>query len=282
MSDLATVYRVTGPAAPSDDPRRFWHLTLTLARMDWKVRFFGSALGYVWSLLRPLLLFGILYFVFSEVVGAGDGIEHYPIVLLSGMMLYFFFAEVTGAASTSLVDREALVRKVGFPRMVVPLAVALVGVFNLLLNLVVLAIFLVLNGATVRWTWLLVPIPLILVGVLATSTGMLLAALYVRFRDIKPIWDVFLQALFYATPILYPIQLVQEKSETLTHVLMASPLASLIQGTRHLLLGNDTPSAATAIGGTAWLLVPAAILVVVTVLGFWVFERTAPGAAEEL
>jgi ABC-2 type transport system permease protein len=280
MSDVA--YRVTGPAAPSDDPRRFWHLTVTLARMDWKVRFFGSVLGYVWSLLRPLLLFGILYLVFSEVVGAGDNVEHFPIVLLSGMMLYFFFGEVTGASATSLVDREALVRKVGFPRMVVPLAVTLVGAFNLALNLVVLAIFLALNGVAARWTWLLVPIPIVLVGVLATGTGMLLSALYVRFRDIKPIWDVFLQALFYATPILYPIQLVQEKSADLTHLLMASPLATLIQETRYLLLGDATPSAAAAIGGTAWLLVPAVILVAVTVLGFYVFERTAPGAAEEL
>jgi ABC-2 type transport system permease protein len=280
MSDVA--YRVTGPAAPSDDPRRFWHLTVTLARMDWKVRFFGSVLGYVWSLLRPLLLFGILYLVFSEVVGAGDNVEHFPIVLLSGMMLYFFFGEVTGASATSLVDREALVRKVGFPRMVVPLAVTLVGAFNLALNLVVLAIFLALNGVAARWTWLLVPIPIVLVGVLATGTGMLLSALYVRFRDIKPIWDVFLQALFYATPILYPIQLVQEKSESLTHLMMASPLASLIQGTRHLLLGNDSPSAASAIGGAVWLLIPAAILLIVTVLGFVVFHRTAPYAAEEL
>jgi ABC-2 type transport system permease protein len=280
VSDVA--YRVTGPAAPSDDPRRFWHLTLTLARMDWKTRFFDSALGYVWSLLRPLLLFGILYVIFSEVVGAGDGVEHFPIVLLTGMMLYFFFGEVTGAAATSLVDREALVRKVGFPRMVVPLAVALVGTFNLLLNLVVLAVFLALNGVAIRWTWLLVPIPIVLVGVLAAGTGMLLAALYVRFRDIKPIWDVVLQALFYATPILYPIQLLQSKSEPLTHLLMASPLATLIQWTRRLLLGADTPTAASAIGGTVWLLVPAAILVAVTVLGFWFFARRAPVAAEEL
>src|SRR6185503_10561151 len=116
------------------------------------------------------------------------------------MMLYSFFGEVTGASATSLVDREALVRKVGFPRMVVPLAVTLVGIFNLLLNLVVLAVFLALNGVAPRWSWLLVPIPLVLVGVLATTAGMLLAALYVRFRDIKPIWDVALQALFYATP----------------------------------------------------------------------------------
>jgi ABC-2 type transport system permease protein len=280
VSDVA--YRVTGPASPADDPRRFWHLTLTLARTDWKVRFFGSVLGYIWSLLRPLLLFGILYVVFSEVVGTGDNVEHFPIVLLSGMMLYFFFGEVTGAATTSLVDREALVRKVGFPRMVVPLAVAVVGAFNLLLNLVVLAIFLALNGVAVRWSWLLVPVPIVLVGVLATGTGLLLAALYVRFRDIKPIWDVVLQALFYATPILYPIQLVQAKSETLTHLLMASPLAALIQWMRRLLLGPDTPSAASAIGGAVWLLVPAAILVAITALGFWVFGRAAPTAAEEL
>jgi len=280
MSDVA--YRVTGPAAPRDDLGRFWHLTLTLARTDWKVRFFGSALGYLWSLLRPLMLFGILYFVFSEVVGAGEGVQHYPIVLLAGMILYFFFGEVTGAAATSLVDREALVRKVGFPRMVVPLAVTVVGTFNLLLNLVVLAVFLALNGVPVRWTWLLVPLPLVLMGVLATGVGMLLAALYVRFRDIRPIWEVVLQALFYATPILYPIQLVQEKSEALTHVLMASPLAALIQWLRRLLLGDATPSAADAIGGTAWLVVPAAILVVLTVLGFTVFSRMAPQAAEEL
>ena len=173
-------------------------------------------------------------------------------------------------------------RKVGFPRMVVPLAVTVVGTFNLLLNLVVLAVFLALNGVAVRWSWLLVPIPLVLVGVFATGTGLLLAALFVRFRDIKPIWDVVLQALFYATPILYPVQLVQEKSESLTHVLMANPLATLIQETRYLLLGDATPSAAAAIGGTVWLLVPAAIIVVVTALGFSVFERTAPHAAEEL
>ena len=166
--------------------------------------------------------------------------------------------------------------------MVVPLAVALVGAFNLALNLVVARDLPRLNGVSARWSWLLVPFPILLVGVLATGTGMLLAALYVRFRDIKPIWEVFLQALFYATPILYPITLVQEKSERLAHVMMASPLASLIQATRHLLLGSDTPSAASAIGGTVYLLIPAAILVIVSVLGFVVFARTAPYAAEEL
>ena len=159
MSDVAV--RVTGPARPSTMTHGgSGSSTLTLARTDWKVRFFGSVLGYLWSLLRPLMLFGILYFVFSEVVGAGDDVAHFPIVLLSGMMIYFFFADTTGAAVTSLVDRESLVRKVGFPRMVVPLAVTLVATFNLLLNLVVLAVFLALSGVTPRWSWLLFPIPL--------------------------------------------------------------------------------------------------------------------------
>jgi ABC-2 type transport system permease protein len=231
--------------------------------------------------MRPLLLFGVLYFVFSHFIKVGGPVAFYPVVLLSNILLYTFFQDGTGAVS-SVVDREALVRKVGFPRMVVPLAVTVVGAFNLLLNLVVLAVFLALNGVAIRWTWLLVPLPLLVMGVLATGVGMLLAALYVRFRDIKPIWDVVLQALFYATPILYPLQLVQEKSEDLAHILMASPLATLIQWLRRLLLGPDTPTPADAIGGAVWLLIPAAIIVVLVVVGFAVFERMAPRAAEEL
>jgi ABC-2 type transport system permease protein len=280
MSDVA--YRVSGPATLADDPRRFWYLTLTLAKTDWKVRFFGSLLGYVWSLLRPLMLFGILFFVFSEVVGAGNGVAHYPIYLLAGMLLYYFFVEVTAAGVTSLVDRESLVRKVGFPRMVVPLAVALVAAFNLALNLVVLAVFIVIDGVQPRWSWLLLPVPLALVAAFAVGAGMLLAALYVRFRDIRPIWDVVLQALLYATPILYPIELLAKHSAPLAHVVMASPLATLIQETRRLLLGPDTPSAAAAIGGAPWLAIPAAILVAVIAVGFAVFRAVAPRAAEEL
>ena len=148
----AEAYRVHGPSAAGGDPRRFWNLARTLAATDWKVRFYGSALGYVWSLLRPLMLFGIVYFVFSEIVGAGAGIDHYGVILLLAMILYFFFSEVTGAGVTAMVDRESLLRKVGFPRAVVPLSVALVAAMNLALNLVVLAIFVVANGVEPRWT----------------------------------------------------------------------------------------------------------------------------------
>lgn len=273
-------YRVRGPSAVGGDPRRFWNLARTLAATDWKVRFYGSALGYVWSLLRPLMLFGIVYFVFSEVIDAGAGVDHYGVILLLAMMLYFFFSEVTGAGVTSMVDRESLLRKVGFPRAVVPLSVALVAAMNLALNLVVLAVFVVASGVEPRWTWLLLPIPFALMLVFATGMAMLLSALYVRYRDIRPIWEVVLQAMFYATPILYPIEAVITRSETLATIMLLNPIAALIQESRHLLTGAMPLS--EALGSSALMLVPLAILVGLTWLGARVFDRMAPRAAEEL
>ncbi len=276
----AEAYRVRGPSAAGQDPRRFWNLARTLAATDWKVRFYGSALGYVWSLLRPLMLFGIVYVVFQYVVGAGAGVEHYGVILLLAMVLYFFFSEVTGAGVTAMVDRESLLRKVGFPRAVVPLSVALVAAMNLALNLLVLAIFVLANGVEPRWSWLALPIPFVLMLIFATGVAMLLSALYVRYRDVRPIWDVVLQALFYVTPILYPIEAVVKQSETLAKIALLNPVATLIQEARHLLTG--APSPAAVLESDVLLLVPLAIMAGVTWLGVKVFERLAPLAAEEL
>src|SRR3954452_6029274 len=278
----APAYRVTGPSAASGDPRRLVTLSFTLAVTDWKLRFFGSVLGYVWSLLRPLLLFGILYVVFSQFVGVNAGIANYPLLLLSGIVLFFTFGEMTGGAVTSLVDRETLVRKVSFPRMAVPLSVAIAASFNLLLNLVTVAAFIAASGISPRWTWLLLPVPIVLLVMFGTGVAMLLSALYVPFRDVRPIWDVIQQALFYATPILYPVERVAAQSATLAKVVMANPLAVIIQEFRHLLLGPSVPSAAQAIGGWGWLVVPGAVFAGLTVLGFVVFNRMAPHAAERL
>jgi ABC-2 type transport system permease protein len=276
----AEAYRVRGPSAIGGDPRRFWNLARTLAATDWKVRFYGSALGYVWSLLRPLLLFGIVYFVFSVVVKAGRGIDFYGVILLLAMILYFFFSEVTAGGVTAMVDRESLLRKVGFPRAVVPLAVALVAAMNLALNLVVLTVFVAISGVSPRWTWLLLPVPFALMLVFATGVALLLSALYVRYRDVRPIWEVVLQALFYATPILYPIQAVIGESQTLATLTLCNPIAALVQESRHLLVGGL--SLGDAMGSDALVLIPLAILAAVTWLGVVVFDRMAPRAAEEL
>lgn len=246
------------------------------------MRFFGSALGYLWSLLRPLLLFGILFFVFSEVIGADAGVENYGVMLLVGIICFFYFSEVTGSAVTCMVDREALVRKVGFPRVVVPLSVLLVATANLALYLMVLAVFILATGVEPRWSWLALPLPLLALAALAAGLGMLLSALYVHFRDIRPIWDVLLQALFYATPILYPVTLLAERYPEVAKVFMANPLAAIVQELRRLLLGPSNPSVADVLGGGTLLLIPVGVLVALVLLGVWVFERTAPSAAEKL
>ena len=139
---------IRGPRALTDDWRRFWHLTLTIARNEFKLRFFGSILGYLWQLVRPLLLFGVLLFVFSHVAKIGGTAPHYAVALLAGIVLFTFFAEATTGAIRSVVDRENLVRKIQFPRLVIPLSVVLIAGFNFSLNLIVVFVFALAEGVT--------------------------------------------------------------------------------------------------------------------------------------
>jgi ABC-2 type transport system permease protein len=248
--------------------------------MEFKLRFFGSALGYLWQLVRPLLLFAVLYVVFTEFVRLNEGVPHFPAVLLTGIVMFTFFADATATSVTAVVDRENLVRKIEFPRLVVPFAVVATALFNLLANLLAVLVFILASGVTPRLEWLLA-IPLIAVLVLlATGLAMLLSALYPRFRDVKPIWEVLSQVLFYASPILYAIEVIPNR--TFQELIMLSPIAVVLQELRHVVIDPSAPSAAEAIGTPALLLVPAAIVVLVTALGLWVFAREAPRIAEEL
>jgi ABC-2 type transport system permease protein len=272
--------RVRGPAAFSGDLHRFLSLTRTLAVMEFKLRFFGSALGYFWQLVRPLLLFGVLYVVFTHFVRFNAGVHFFPAVLLTGIVMFTFFGDATSGAVTSVIDRENLVRKIEFPRLVVPLAVVLTAAFNLALNLLAVMVFVLAIGVKPHATWLLVPLLLLALVVLTTGVAMLLAALYPRFRDIKPIWEVVLQVVFYGSPILYALEVVPDGR--IREALMLSPLGAILQQARHWLIDPEAASAATAAGGATRLLVPAAILLGLLALGLWVFAREAPRIAEEL
>ena len=208
--DAAPAPRYRGPSALGDDLRRFWSLTITLAATDFKLRFFGSVLGYLWTLVRPLLLFGVIYVVFTEIVRFGAGVEHYPVYLLTSIVLFSFFGEATSRGVTSLVERENLLRKIRFPRLVIPLSVALASLFNLLANMIAVFVFVFISGIDPRPDWVQVPLLIAMLVVLATGVTMLVSALYVRYRDMDPIWEVALQLLFYASPILYVITFVPE------------------------------------------------------------------------
>src|SRR3954467_5659947 len=223
---------IKGPSALGSDPRRLWHLARTMAVSDFKLRFFGSALGYLWQLVRPLMLFGVLYVVFTEIVRLGGDVEFYPAALLMGVVLFTFFSEATGGSLSSVVDREALIRKVDFPRLAVPLSSVLTALMNVALNLIAVVVFLVLAGGSIRLSWLELPLLIGALAVFTTGLGMLLSALFVRYRDIKPIWEVALQILFYGTPIFYPIDIVVHRSEWLAKVMMLSPFAAIVQQAR--------------------------------------------------
>ena len=198
---------VVGPTALGADARRFWNLTRALAMTDFKLKFFGSVLGYVWQLARPFALFGVLYVVFTQVLKFGEDVVLFPVALLLGLVLYSFFAEATGGSLSSLLDRENLVRKVEFPRLAVPLSAILTSLLNLGLNLLAVLVFLLVAGGDPRLTWLELPFIILGLTLLVLGLGMLLAPLFVRYRDVQPIWDVVMQIVLYGSPVIYPIQL---------------------------------------------------------------------------
>ena len=272
--------RIAGPRAVDGDWRRIVALAWTLAYSEFRLKFFGSVLGYFWQLGRPLMLFGVYYLVFTQFVPVNKDVRFYPPLLLFGVMLYQFFAESTGASVTAVVARENLVRKIHFPRIVIPLSVVLTATFNLLLNMIAVGIFMALSHVPLRASFVQL-IPLIgMLWVFVLGLSMLLSSLFVRYRDVAPIWDVIGMALFYGTPILYPLEAV--KIGWARDLIMYNPLAVVQQQLRHAVFDPSVPGAATAIGSWAELLVPIGVVLAVFALGFYVFNRSAPEVAENL
>jgi ABC-2 type transport system permease protein len=207
-------------------------------------------------------------------------VAFYPVALLSALVLFVFLSEATSQSVQSLIEREPIVRKIQFPRLAVPLSIVLTALFRMGLNLLVVFVFLLISGGSVRLSWLELPLLLALLIVYSAGLATLLSALFVHFRDVKPIWDVLLQVIFYASPIFYPITIVT--SDTLRELLMVNPLAAIIQQFRHAVIDPSHPSAAEAIGGGARLLIPLGLIALVAVVGFRYFDRKAPRIAEEL
>jgi len=277
---------VYGPSAFGGGIHRFWSLTLMLARTEFKLRFFGSIFGYLWTLVRPLLFFGVLLFVFTKLLHVNStAVPHYPEYLLESIILFTYFQETTNGCVASLVVRENLLRKVRFPRLVVPLSVALTCLFNLGMNLIVVFIFIVASGVEPMISWLELPLLVLMLVLISTGVGMMLSALYVRFRDIQPIWEVVSQVLWYATPILYTVQTASKHDIfgiSFARILVINPLGAIVTQARKALLDPAAPSAARAIGGDLRLLIPLSISAGVFAIGLWYFKREAPLISEKL
>jgi ABC-2 type transport system permease protein len=269
---------IRGPSAIGGGWRRFRDLLWVMSVTDFKITYFGTILGYVWSLIRPLLLFGVLLFVFKRIFRFGDEIANYPVLLLFNIMLFTFFAETTGVAVASVVNQEGIVRKTQFPRLVIPLSNVLTGVFNLLLSLIAVFIFILAYGVDPTWTWLLLPVGLIPLVVITAAVCTILSALFVRFRDVSIIWSVLATVLFYGTPVLYPLSLVPSQFREIVGL---NPLTPILGQLRKWIIDPTAPGAVAAVG---WPAFAGSVVIFFAICGFavWVFNYQAPRIAEEL
>jgi ABC-2 type transport system permease protein len=249
---------------------------------DFKVRYQGSALGYVWTLLRPLALFAVLYVVFALVLGAGDTIPHYPVYLLLGIVLWNYFVEVTTGGVGAIVGNGDLIRKINFPKYVIILAGSFSALINLLINFAVIGVFMYISKVPLRPDILLLPIVIGQLFILALAIAFILSATYVKLRDVNYIWEVGLQAGFYATPILYPITLVLTQSLFAAKIMMLNPMAQIIQDARMLLIDPNVQTISDVWGTQAIRIVPYGITVGAIFLASYYFRKQSKFFAEEV
>jgi ABC-2 type transport system permease protein len=254
-----------------------------LASVDFKLKYAGSALGYVWSVVKPLALFSVLYVVFAKLFRLGEISQYYPLALLTGLVLYTFFADATNLAMSSIVARENLLRKLSFPRLIIPTSMTVGSAMTFGINLLVVGVFIAWNRITPRLDWLLL-LPLLLqFYIFVLGVSLVLATLFVRFRDIGQVWELTTQLLLYATPIIYPVGFLPEWART---VAFLSPITQILQDVRALVLYQDLPpnriTATEAFGTSAGRLIPIAITFAIFGLGLWLFKRDEPTFAERV
>jgi ABC-2 type transport system permease protein len=252
-----------------------------LTKTDFKLRYQGSVLGYLWALLRPLMMFAILYIVFAKLLKIGGDIPHYPVYLLCGTTMWSFFTECTSQGIQAIVNRGDLLRKISFPKYIVVVSATLTAVINMLINVAVIIIFALINGVTPSPLWLLA-IPAILeLYLLSLGIAFLLGSINVKYRDITSIWDVLIQALFYAVPIIYPIAMVASTSEIAAKIILLNPIAQAIQDIRYGLITTETITSWNYLASPA-VIVPILITISLLIFGAIVFRRKSKFFAEEV
>lgn len=249
---------------------------------DFKLRYQGSALGYLWSLLKPLFLFAILYVVFGRFLRFGRNIEHFPLYLLLGIVLWGFFAEATVQGLNAIVNRGDLIRKINFPKYIIVVSGTLSAFINLCLNLLVVGFFMYLNHIDVRPVALLFPLLVLELYVFALALAFFLSATYVKYRDINYIWEVGLQAAFYATPVIYPLSKVLEESDLAGRLLLLNPVAQIIQDARYTLITKQTDTLYALMAHSWVVLVPFVVIVVAIASAVYYFRKNSKYFAEHV
>lgn len=245
---------------------------------DFKLRYQGSFLGYLWSLLRPLAIFLIMYIVFLRFLKFDYRVPHDTIYLLVGIVLWNYLADVTSSGVGSIVSKGDLLRKINFPKYVIVLASSFSSLINLCLTGLVICLFMVVDKVDITWNILWI-FPLVIeLFVMALGVAFILSALFVKLRDLSYIWEVMLQAAFYATPVFYPLVMVPEQA---AKWMMLSPPAQLIQDFRHALIPQS--STIDTYWGSPWTrLVPIGMILVVAIFSIYYFRKHSKHFAEDI
>ena len=257
----------------------YTYLLRELAITDFRLKYQGSAIGYLWSISKPLAVFGILYTVFTVFLRVGSDIPHYPVYLLLGVVLWSFVSECSTYGMRSIVDKGDLMRKIYFPRIILVIASTISATITLLINLLVVVLFLLIARvfpqplAIAEFILLLVELYVLCLGL-----SFLLSSLYTKFRDISHIWEVFLQLLFYASAVIYPLAAVPSKYRTL---LTLNPVTQILQDSRYLLVTKNTVTPSHLLHH-GLIIVPYIIPFLLLGLGYSLFNRSAAHFAEEV
>lgn len=255
-------------------------LLAELVRTDFKLRYQGSVLGYTWSLLRPLLMFAILYLVFAKFLKLGDAVPNFPIYLLLGIVLWQFFADMTNQGLGAIVGRGDLIRKIRIPRWLIIVSTSISALINLGLNLIVVLVFIFFTKMDLLVSSLWLPLLLLEIYILGLGLSLILATAFVKYRDVSYIWEVIMQAGFYVTPILYPLSLITDV--TFQKILLLNPMAQAIQDARYSVVTHQTITNTTVFHESYIRAVPILICLVLLIGGVLYFKREAKDFAENI
>jgi ABC-2 type transport system permease protein len=253
------------------------------ASIEFKALYHDSVLGYVWSLAKPLAYFGVLWLVFAHLLRTANQTRHFSVFLLLGVVLYTFLVDAITEMLPSIVARGAILRRLAFPPILIPLSASVTVAITFAVNIVAVVIYVGITKVSLQATWALVPLLLVQLYLFLLGLGLLLSALYVRLRDIGQIWEVASQLLFFGSAIMYPIGILPVWAQRIAFL---NPFVQIMQDVRHCVLGGssgpndlDAGDAYAGFGGHLW---PVLVTLLVLAVGLWKFRRDSAYFAERI
>ncbi|MBD0330083.1 MAG: ABC transporter permease [Thermoleophilia bacterium] len=275
--------RSTAPAAVHSGPRAGGlayraRVLAVIAGSEFKQKYAGSALGYVWTLLKPLSLFAVLYVVFGRFFKLTVGIDHYPLYLLIGLVLWYFFSDGTWVAMPSIVSQASLVQKLAFPRLLIPASATVTVAMTFAVNLVALAAFVAGNRILPRAEWLALLPLFVELYIFMFAVSVLLATLFVRFRDTGQIWELASTLLFWTSPIIYPVEFLPPWAQP---VVFLNPFVQAMQDVRAVIIGGDVTTVTDELGAFGHA-VPLGVLALTLAFALLLFRREERSFAERI